>query len=77
MISIMDSQFSTPGGEMPFLFPIGRNHLIHGIFLKQEGQPAEQLYSRIGYFQLERGHYKHWTDRITEILRVEKTISLI
>jgi hypothetical protein len=77
MISAMDSP--TPNGEMPMLFPFGRNcdYTIHGLFLKQEGDVCEEVYSRLGYFRIHIGYHNPWGDRMTELLGEEKTIALI
>jgi hypothetical protein len=77
MISAMDSP--TPNGEMPMLFPFGRNcdYTIHGLFLKQEGDVCEEVYSRLGYFRIDIGYHNPWGDRMTELLGEEKTVALI
>ena len=76
MRHVMDSQ--TFDGEMPFLFPIGRNWTIHGLFLKPEGESAEEVYSRLGYFEIDIGDVgAYWSTKQTEILGEPKTVTLI
>jgi hypothetical protein len=66
MKSVMDSQ--SFNGEIPFLFPIRRHLTIQGLFLKQ-GDAAEEVYSRIGYFEIDIGlFWRSWSDDKAEIL---------